>query len=171
MSLAATVEVQLLSNIEAPVCRGEFVTFTCTVKNGAHLRWVSEPQICTQHPITYLPSDSVGRVVVRGNVSANLTSIQIVQPLTANMTSTLTLPVWNDTEVRCENQSLSAYMNVSGEWCLSLFVLLVYVVLVHLSTRSCHPETKWNIQKNGTECTTDRLHTNCKKTSAKQFLS
>ena len=134
MSLAATVEVQLLSNIEAPVCRGEFVTFTCTVKNGAHLRWVSEPQICTQHPITYLPSDSVGRVVVRGNVSANLTSIQIVQPLTANMTSTLTLPVWNDTEVRCENQSLSAYMNVSGEWCLSLFVLLVYVVLVHLST-------------------------------------
>ena len=120
VSLTSTGQVQLSSNTKAQVCPGETVEFKCVVVNAPYLRWFADPEIPVVNPITYIPENSAGRVVHRGNVSANLTSIQRHQdnPLFANMTSTLTYPVWSSAEVHCENKSLS--LSVSGKSYLPL---------------------------------------------------
>jgi len=107
--------VQLLSSSIEAVCPGETVEFTCTVYHRAQLRWNSIP---FDRAITFVPTHSPGRVVNRGNTVANLTSVQIhpLNNLAANMTSTLTFPASNNTEVFCEEESLS--VNVSGKWCV-----------------------------------------------------
>ena len=118
VSIAATgqvrVHVQLTSSIETQVCPGEVVEFTCTVENDAQLEW----NIPLDRAIIFLPSHLPGRIVNRGGVMANLTSVQKLPQngLAANFTSTLTYPVWSDIEVFCGEESLS--VNVSGKWCL-----------------------------------------------------
>ena len=121
MSLAATDQVHLSSSIET-VCPGETVEFTCTVYNGISLQW----DIPTYRSITFLPSYSAGRVVNREGVLANLTWVER-DDLAANMTSTLTYQIWDNTEVVCEGEPLS--VNVSGKWCVCTAISAATVVV------------------------------------------
>ena len=122
MSPAATGQVQLTSSIETQVCPGETVEFTCTVYSGASLQW----DIPAYRSITFLPSHPAGRVVNREGVVANLTGVERdpFNGFAANMTSTLTYQVWDNTEVVCEGEPLS--VNVSGKWCVCTAISLLH---------------------------------------------
>ena len=125
VSPAAIGQVELSSS-KTQVCPGEIVEFTCTVYNGPQLQWRTP----FDRAIAFLPSHLPGRVVNRTGVVASLTHVERhpLNILAANMTSTLTFLVWNNTEVFCEGKRL--FINVSSKLgvCTVLLLLLWWCI-------------------------------------------
>ena len=86
--------VQLSSNAaitQGPpyACRGDELTFTCQVMNGAGLQWVNEPEICRSLPVGYTTLNSGGDMERRGSYQSYLISV-VRNPPFSNFTSNLT---------------------------------------------------------------------------------
>ena len=118
--------VQLSSNAAIAqglpyACRGDKLTFTCQVINGAGLQWVNEPEICRSLPVGYTPVNSEGDVVRGSSYQSYLISVARNPPFsnfTSNLTFTPNASV-NSVTVQCGDQ-LSACSNTEDGSYLSI---------------------------------------------------
>lgn len=86
--------VQLSSNAAIAqgllyACRGDQLTFTCQVMNGAGLQWVNEPEICRSLPVGYTTANSEGDVTRGSSYQSYLIAVASAPPF-SNFTSNLT---------------------------------------------------------------------------------
>lgn len=69
-----SVVLNLSSTWDRPyACRGEEMTFSCEVMNGASLQWASEPDIPCNMPLGYTTGDDEGETRTRGAYQSRLT--------------------------------------------------------------------------------------------------
>ena len=130
--------VQLSSNATIAqglsyACRGDKLTFTCHVMNGAGLQWVNEPEICRSLPVGYTPVNSEGDVVTGGSYQSYLISVTRDPPFSnfsSNLTFTPNASVDNVT-VQCGDQLSSCSdtqtgitVNITGKCLLVNIVFL-----------------------------------------------
>ena len=87
-------------------CRGDELTFTCQVMNGAGLQWVNEPEICRSLPVGYTTASREGDVVRGSSYQSYLISVARAPPF-SNFSSNLTFtanPPANNVTVQCGDQ-------------------------------------------------------------------
>ena len=113
--------VQLSSNAAIAqglpyACRGDELTFTCQVMNGAGLQWVNEPEICRSLPVGYTTANSEGNMEKGSSYQSYLISV-VRNPPFSNFSSNLTFtanPPANNVTVQCGDQ-LSSCSNTEDE--------------------------------------------------------
>lgn len=127
-------------------CPGDSSTCSCTGEEVGRLRWVAAPFVPMANPITFAASDPVQDSEIRGPFTAVLTSVSQVNPLVANLTSTLYVAnvsqLGNDTiAIQCIDPGNAATANLSVEGKFNnvegaLFTLcyLPYCILCFTST-------------------------------------
>ena len=113
--------VQLSSNATivqglSYACRGDQLTFTCQVMNGAGLQWVNEPEICRSLPVGYTTSNSEGDMERRGSYQSYLISVASAPPFSnfsSNLTFTANSP-GNNVTVQCGDKLSSCSDTETG---------------------------------------------------------
>ena len=128
------------SSIRDPpyICRGEGLTFTCHIVNGAGLQWVSEPDICRSTPIRYTTAENEGDLGSGGNYQSYLISV-VRGPPFSNFSSNLTFTPprsVNNVTVVCGDQ-LSLCSSTEDEYTLNITgKCILCIALLALSTYS-----------------------------------
>lgn len=112
-------------------CRGDELTFTCQVMNGAGLQWVNEPEICRSLPVGYTTASREGDVVRGSSYQSYLISVARAPPFSnfsSNLTFTPNASV-NSVTVQCGDQ-LSSCSNTEDESDLSIAGKCVFVLII-----------------------------------------
>ena len=117
-------------------CHGEEVEFQCEVTNGASLEWVSEPDICRNHPISYTGFSRAGQIRTRGSYRSQLVSVARDPPNTNFSSVLMFIPsssvnsvtvVCGDKLSSCRKTEKKRTLAITGKYLIILNAYLVNI--------------------------------------------